>query len=54
MSFWQETSPVVKGAIVVGAIGALVGLLALFGVPPFDAGTEAPTTQVRGLQEVPQ
>lgn len=50
MSFWSDASPLVKGAIVVGAV-----FLVYFGVawavdlPPFAAGA-GEVTQQRGLQ----
>lgn len=46
MSFWSDLSPVVKGAIVVGVIGALVGILMLTGV---IGGSGEPTAPVRGV-----
>lgn len=49
MSFWSDASPIVKGVIIVGAIGLVVGIMALAGIPPFDAG-ESETTNQRGLQ----
>ncbi|HJL05206.1 MAG TPA: hypothetical protein RMH85_07035 [Polyangiaceae bacterium LLY-WYZ-15_(1-7)] len=50
MSFWEDASPVVKGAIVIGAIGLIYfGVAFAFGWMPFGGGDEA-TTQERGLQ----
>ncbi len=49
MSFWEDSSPVVKGAIVVGALGLLYFAIAFFaGLAPFTKVEE--TTQQRGLQ----
>lgn len=50
MSFWEDASPVVKGAIVVGVLGIIVAVMAWVGVPPFDAGPDEEVTQERGLQ----
>jgi len=49
MSFWEDASPVVKGAIVVGVLGIIVAVMAWVGVPPFDAGPDEDTAQERGL-----
>ena len=49
MGFWEDASPAVKGAIVVGGILALIiGVGWLGGIGPWAAEPEA--TQVRGLQ----
>lgn len=49
MSFWEDASPVVKGAIVFGILGLLYfGVAFAAGLPPF--GGEEETTQERGLQ----
>jgi hypothetical protein len=49
MGFWEDASPAVKGAIVVGGILALIiGVGWLGGIGPWAAEAEA--TQVRGLQ----
>ncbi len=53
MSFWEDASPVVKGAIVVGILGIIVAAMAFFAVPPFDAGPDEETTTERGLQPPP-
>jgi hypothetical protein len=53
MSFWEDASPVVKGAIVVGILGIIVAAMAFFAVPPFDAGPEEDTTTERGLEPPP-
>ncbi len=51
MSFWEDASPIVKGAIVVGVLGLLYfGIAAVAGWPPFGGGTEEGVTQQRGLQ----
>lgn len=51
MSFWEDASPVVKGAIVVGVIGLLYFGIAFFAsLPPFGGGAEGEVTQERGLQ----
>jgi hypothetical protein len=50
MSFWSDSSPIVKGAIVVGIIGIIVAILAYAKVGPFatDIDSES-TSQQRGL-----
>jgi len=50
MSFWQDASAVVKGAIVVGVLGIIVAGMAFMGLPPFDAGPDEEITEERGLQ----
>jgi len=49
MSFWSESSPLVKAVIVLGAVGLVVAVMALAGVGPFAAGGGESTTNVRGL-----
>ena len=50
MSFWEDASPVVKGAIVFGILGLLYfGVAFAAGLPPFGGGDEE-ITQERGLQ----
>ncbi len=49
MSFWEDASPVVKGAIVVGVLGIIVAVMAWVGVPPFDAGPDEEAAVERGL-----
>ena len=49
MSFWEDASPIVKGAIVIGIIGIIIAGLAWAGVGPFSAGADVETTQQRGL-----
>ena len=54
MSFWDDASPVVKGAIVVGVIGLLYFGIAFFaGLPPFGGGGDEEMTQERGIQAPP-
>jgi hypothetical protein len=50
MGFWEDASPAVKGAIVVGAL-ALVYLAIAFaaGLPPYGGGTDEEVTATRGL-----
>jgi len=51
MSFWEDASPVVKGAIVFGVIGLLYfGIALIADLPPFGGGAEDATTDQRGLQ----
>jgi len=42
MSFWSDSSPIVKGVVVVGAIGIIISIMAFFELPPFatDAAGE--------------
>ena len=50
MSFWSEASPIVKGAVVVGAVGILyLGIAFVGNMAPFGpaAGGEQ-VTQARG------
>tara|TARA_B100001750_G_C15172080_1_gene429753 strand:- start:127 stop:291 length:165 start_codon:yes stop_codon:yes gene_type:complete len=49
MSFWEDASPIVKGAIVFGIIGIIVAGLALAGVGPFSGGSDEETTNSREL-----
>ena len=49
MQFWQDASPVVKGAIVVGGLLIVYFLVAyIAGLPPYGAAVE--TQQTRGIQ----
>jgi hypothetical protein len=49
MGFWEDASPVVKGAIVFGGVGILYLAIAFFaGLPPYGGGNEE-TTETRGL-----
>jgi hypothetical protein len=48
MGFWEDASPVVKGAIVFGGVGILYLAIAFFaGLPPYGGGEDAAAT--RGL-----
>lgn len=47
MSFWEDLSPPVKGALVVGVIGIIGSVLMWAGV--FDSEPEAGVTQQRGF-----
>ena len=47
MSFWEDLSSPVKGALVVGVIGIIGALLSLSGV--FDGEIEGGATQERGF-----
>jgi hypothetical protein len=49
MSFWSDSSPIVKGAVIVGVIGVLVSLLAWFELPPFDPYEGEDVGNERGL-----
>jgi hypothetical protein len=49
MGFWSDASPIVKGAIIIGAIGILVSVWVLLELPPFDPMSGEDTTQQRGL-----
>ncbi|MBW2463235.1 MAG: hypothetical protein JRH11_16415 [Deltaproteobacteria bacterium] len=50
MSFWSDSSPIVKGAIVVGIIGLVVAIMAYAGVGPFATDIDdAEMSQQRGL-----
>ncbi len=50
MSFWSDSSPIVKGAIVVGVIGLVVALMAWQGWGPFATDRDdAEMSQQRGL-----
>jgi len=48
MSFWEDASPAVKGAIIVGGIAILYFVVAMFtGLPPY--GGEPEVVQQRGV-----
>ena len=47
MSFWEDLSPAVKGALVVGVIGIIGSVLLGLGV--FDSEPEGGVTQNRGF-----
>jgi hypothetical protein len=50
MGFWEDASPVVKGAIVVGGVGLLyLAIAAAAGLPPYGGGTDEAVTETRGL-----
>ena len=51
MGFWEDASPAVKGAIVVGGL-ALVYFLVAFvaGLPPYGSVQDDEIVQQRGLQ----
>lgn len=50
MGFWEDASPAVKGAIIIGGILLLyLGVAFFAGLPPYGGG-EPEATQVRGLQ----
>ena len=49
MGFWADSSPIVKGAIVVGILGVLVFGWMLLGLPPFGSDATSEVTQQRGL-----
>ncbi len=50
MGFWEDASPLVKGAIVIGGIGLLYLLVAFFGgLPPYGGGTDETVSTERGL-----
>jgi hypothetical protein len=51
MSFWEDASPVVKGAIVVGVLGIIAAVLLWTGV--IGGAIEEPVTQERGLEPPP-
>jgi len=48
MGFWEDASPAVKGAIIVGGIAILYFVVAMFtGLPPYGGG-EPEVVQQRG------
>jgi hypothetical protein len=52
MSFWSDSSAIVKGAIVVGVIGVLVSIMAYAGIGPFATDSQSEDSQAteqRGL-----
>ena len=50
MSFWEDASPVVKGAIAVGVVGLLYfGIAFVAELPPFGGGGDEEVTTERGL-----
>lgn len=40
MGFWSDSSPIVKGAIIVGVLGAIISLMVLLGIPPFSTDVD--------------
>ena len=51
MGFWQDASPVVKGAIVVGGLLIVYFLAALaLGLPPYGSQVGDDVQQERGIQ----
>lgn len=51
MGFWQDASPVVKGAIVVGGLLIAYFLVAwVAGLPPYGSAIDDEVQQTRGLQ----
>ncbi|MBN8615605.1 MAG: hypothetical protein J0L92_33730 [Deltaproteobacteria bacterium] len=49
MGFWEDASPAVKGAIIVGGIAILYFVVAMFaGLPPYGGG-EPEVQQTRGV-----
>ncbi len=51
MSFWEDASGVVKGAIIVGVLGLVYFAIAFVAdLPPFGGGTDGEVVQDRGIQ----
>ncbi len=51
MGFWEDASPAVKGAIIVGGIALLYFLVAFVaGLPPYSSPNADEVQQVRGMQ----
>lgn len=51
MSFWEDASPVVKGAIVFGVVALVyLGIAAGVGMFPFGGGVDEEAPQQRGIQ----
>lgn len=49
MSFWEDSSPVVKGAIIVGVIAFLyLGIAFFTGMPPFPGSCSYENPEVEG------
>lgn len=54
MSFWQDASPIVKGAIVIGALLLVyLGIARVAGLIPFSNATGEEMQQTRGLPPPP-
>lgn len=50
MGFWEDASPVVKGAIIFGGVALIYLAIAMFaGLPPYGGGTDEAVTGTRGL-----
>lgn len=50
MSFWSDASPVVKGVIVVGAVGLFyLGIAKVAGFAPFTKAAGGEVSQTRGV-----
>ncbi|MFT5430961.1 MAG: hypothetical protein ACI9OJ_001640 [Myxococcota bacterium] len=50
MSFWEDASGVVKGAIIFGVVGLLYfGVAFAASLPPFGGGDQEEVTTERGL-----
>lgn len=51
MGFWQDASPVVKGAIVVGGLLIVYFVVAwIAGLPPYGSQVGDEVQQTRGIQ----
>ncbi|GAB4205198.1 MAG: hypothetical protein OHK0013_20830 [Sandaracinaceae bacterium] len=51
MGFWEDASPAVKGAIIVGGIAILYFAVAfLAGLPPYSDPNAGEVQQTRGMQ----
>jgi hypothetical protein len=51
MGFWEDASPAVKGAIIVGGIAILYFVVAFVaGLPPYSNPNAGEVQQTRGLQ----
>lgn len=55
MGFWEDSSPIVKGAIVVGALGLIYFAVAFFvGLPPFPGKCSYYTVEERVVGTCPE
>jgi len=55
MSFWEDSSPIVKGAIVVGVLGLVYFAIAFFvGLAPFPAKCKYYTLEDRVIGTCPE
>ncbi len=50
MSFWSDASPIVKVAVVVGALGIIVFGMMFLQIPPFDPYDGEDIGNQRGVQ----